>query len=144
MLCFNSIKVRLILPLMRPVKRYIKFQFHKGSINTKARCFYQFTSLSFNSIKVRLIPNNEDLKRMHQQLFQFHKGSINTPKPKSPITAVSRFNSIKVRLILSKHHVRLLEFLSFNSIKVRLIPLYKTKEGDKNQFQFHKGSINTA
>ena len=54
-----------------------RFQFHKGSIDTIIDCISYIRHLSFNSIKVRLIP---DAQRVAVELatFQFHKGSIDT------------------------------------------------------------------
>ena len=54
---FNSIKVRLKRAAPQYVAKYVKFQFHKGTIKTFA--FLPNTLLSlqnFNSIKVRLKP----------------------------------------------------------------------------------------
>ena len=57
MICFNSIKVRLILVTVDTTSiNHSAFQFHKGSINTSV------------------------IKRITEKIqwFQFHKGSINT------------------------------------------------------------------
>ena len=54
------------------------FQFHKGSINTSMRNVVACVAAAcFNSIKVRLILTTS-LYHPQIVLFQFHKGSINT------------------------------------------------------------------
>ena len=75
--CFNSIKVRLILSMINNMSENSAFQFHKGSINTHLILSTSLLRSSFNSIKVRLIPQTCRLMAM----------------------SLTRFNSIKVRLI---------------------------------------------
>ena len=76
---FNSIKVRL-KPDAAPIAGESKtFQFHKGTIKTKAwlgLCLWAHGY--FNSIKVRL--KHEVLSALSSifNLFQFHKGTIKT------------------------------------------------------------------
>ena len=78
LLCFNSIKVRLIHFDAFFVPYRILFQFHKGSINTKRQARRYSNVLRFNSIKVRLIHAGMSPAALSGFKFQFHKGSINT------------------------------------------------------------------
>ena len=55
---FNSIKVRLKLHKSLTLHSHIVFQFHKGTIKTFSLSLSSFQSLYFNSIKVRLKPDN--------------------------------------------------------------------------------------
>ena len=99
-LSFNSIKVQLI---QRTINLFcyeaIKFQFHKGSINT----------------------TNTDIRLKEQRRFQFHKGSINTQKTVCVSDLILSFNSIKVQLIQLDPYDRPKVYTGFNSIKVQLI-----------------------
>ena len=56
------------------------FQFHKGTIKTLLRCYFNFSKEYFNSIKVRL-----KQEKLNGVLigggFQFHKGTIKTKVP---------------------------------------------------------------
>ena len=53
------------------------FQFHKGTIRTKAEAYHGEGSGDFNSIKVRLEqPNDKDENSIF--IFQFHKGTSRT------------------------------------------------------------------
>ena len=120
---FNSIKVRLILKSMVELHAPIRFQFHKGSINTHVRevfdglrRWFQFHKGSINTrcwrACQRLVPqfqfhkgsintSGQPLTGARPALFQFHKGSINTHSSHHAPHRHGSFNSIKVRLILS-------------------------------------------
>ena len=120
---FNSIKVRLIrlLPSSRPIQP-LRFQFHKGSINTLFVWRWNERLQRFNSIKVRLIH----------------------PRKLFAVVSPTCFNSIKVRLILIFFISMMLNFYVFQFHKGSI----NTKPPSlqtwySRQFQFHKGSINT-
>ncbi len=73
--------------------------------------------------------------------FQFHKGTIK-PTLIIAVTGLAiNFNSIKVRLnppdVLQDRRAP----SNFNSIKVRLNRQQPLLGNDKEQFQFHKGTI---
>ena len=53
------------------------FQFHKGTIKTVLFLLAALMCLDFNSIKVRLKPQNGAFNAQ-STLFQFHKGTIKT------------------------------------------------------------------
>ena len=141
---FNSIKVRLELPLLCftlfsstkfqfhkgtirtsdeptevfPVKL---FQFHKGTIRTYGQYRHGHNQVDFNSIKVRLERLLDLTLISFLTVFQFHKGTIRTVIQVAVSIQISNFNSIKVRLELSPYYLdRILQ-----------------------TFQFHKGTIRT-
>ena len=142
---FNSIKVRLE-HVMRDIRNILEqFQFHKGTIRTSEKAYTLKTDPDFNSIKVRLeqsysIGTEEDFNfnsikvRLEHFIgssyiyeaptFQFHKGTIRTLIERRQLEIKTHFNSIKVRLepIYSqrKHYLS----CDFNSIKVRLELLF--------------------
>ena len=139
--CFNSIKVRLNLTIVKYAITLVLFQFHKGTIKpgltggvTGLLSGFQFhkgtikpisllTRLiyqrRFNSIKVRLNLTQLNTKLLGM-LFQFHKGTIKPFRRLKLIPENTRFNSIKVRLnLLTISHLFWLHS-GFNSIKVRL------------------------
>ena len=99
------------------------FQFHKGSINTRA----QYLNSNYPAI------------------FQFHKGSINTVVKKTSDDAEDNFNSIKVRLILYHPYVHQRTSVQFQFHKgsINTNTDYK-HQIESHLFQFHKGSINTG
>ena len=74
---------------------------------------------NFNSIKVRLKLTGTKVPDICKP-FQFHKGTIKTKSSVSVLTSLSYFNSIKVRLkpVYSTYYAAL--EAHFNSIKVRL------------------------
>ena len=118
---FNSIKVRLKLKIVLLVSVSVIFQFHKGTIKTRAKRkvphwrryfnsikvrlkLWRFKKLTikfkhFNSIKVRLKPD-VGAKDKGDYLFQFHKGTIKTDRNRQRYQFTLNFNSIKVRLKL--------------------------------------------
>ncbi len=53
------------------------FQFHKGTIKTNDNWQTTITVTDFNSIKVRLKPE-EEVANQRVSAFQFHKGTIKT------------------------------------------------------------------
>ena len=96
---FNSIKVRLELPLSTPQTSPPPFQFHKGTIRTGKIIKFNGLRLHFNSIKVRLELRLAAFSLLHLHYFnsikvrlelryfvvgeygtkfQFHKGTIRT------------------------------------------------------------------
>ena len=99
------------------------FQFHKGTIRTILGIRNLTFFLNFNSIKVRLEPddnfivqsvfnvnfNSIKVRLEHESLlskipysvFQFHKGTIRTEVGKFVPIDNTNFNSIKVRLELA-------------------------------------------
>ena len=98
------------------------FQFHKGSINTALCNEISGKIVSFNSIKVRLIPVGAADQQFAVVKFQFHKGSINTLGYGVDSFGVSMF----------QFHKGSINTMAFDPLS--LIPV---------MFQFHKGSINT-
>ena len=96
--CFNSIKVRLELLMLK----------------TQRLPYW-----GFNSIKVRLELLLHIAKRSPFR-FQFHKGTIRTGYFFVLDSIIPRFNSIKVRLERLMDYEGYYKYQSFNSIKVRL------------------------
>ena len=76
----GTIRTSRSSPHHREVQR---FQFHKGTIRTNFLAIRFLTNIYFNSIKVRLEQNFEELERF-RQIFQFHKGTIRTDVFTSP------------------------------------------------------------
>ena len=74
----------------------------------------------FNSIKVRLELHADMLLNISLFLFQFHKGAIRTKRTFVRQYFSTNFNSIKVRLEPMYLKVEMKDDLNFNSIKVRL------------------------
>ena len=100
--------------------------------------------LHFNSIKVRLEPDNQSYLESCK-LFQFHKGTIRTGLHIFQVARISLFQFHK-GTIRTKRHLYCMQLDNyFNSIKVRLDPpcssllLHFVKA-----FQFHKGTIRTS
>ena len=76
---FNSIKVRLELRPRCPAGHpRPPFQFHKGTIRTRAHRRRLRGRADFNSIKVRLERAHFELLNVELFTFQFHKGTIRT------------------------------------------------------------------
>ena len=122
---------------------YFLFQFHKGTIRTFIGCFILQNLAHFNSIKVRLEHNYDDINEMVVK-FQFHKGTIRTILTEMAIISVlMHFNSIKVRLELEWTNKDVKDFIHFNSIKVRLELHKLARLQCYKSFQFHKGTIRT-
>ena len=138
------------------------FQFHKGTIKTILLPTMLRNTLHFNSIKVRLKPNEEKATFPTFNLFQFHKGTIKTSTRIRLWFNTKNFNSIKVRLKhpspdpspfqfhkgTIKTSVGFIGFSHrlqhFNSIKVRLKPAGEPYTVPSSLFQFHKGTIKTT
>ena len=118
---FNSIKVRLERSAPQYVAKYVKFQFHKGTIRT---------DLSHNDV-FSCAP------------FQFHKGTIRTLALSALFGAYSHFNSIKVRLELTLGKVSVNRYrFQFHKGTIRTIWLIFILLTSCT-FQFHKGTIRT-
>ena len=120
----------------------VRFQFHKGSINTYSEVIDSSTDSRFNSIKVRLIHDASRFNTLNDA-FQFHKGSINTfgCHVYNGGGVVFQFHKGSINTKTMKKFLSIVS--SFNSIKVRLILCVKNSKLNINLFQFHKGSINT-
>ena len=73
---FNSIKVRLNLPMTRWSQEKRRFQFHKGTIKPMIHTINAISIHRFNSIKVRLNLVSRRDSHLQQHTFQFHKGTI--------------------------------------------------------------------
>ena len=97
--------------------------------------------IDFNSIKVRLNQSDNLFYMLANLAFQFHKGTIKPLSAQRETLSVKYFNSIKVRLnplfvtILSRG------YHNFNSIKVRLNLSGCLSVVAWFIFQFHKGTI---
>ena len=76
---FNSIKVQLKLGYIHTQLGIRQFQFHKGTIKTKAVGRIVAQSNNFNSIKVQLKPR-PTFEHDEHLIFQFHKGTIKTSR----------------------------------------------------------------
>ena len=74
---FNSIKVRLEHDVFSTSDTANIFQFHKGTIRTRAGTTVLELLPNFNSIKVRL-EQRKLVKLLRANKFQFHKGTIRT------------------------------------------------------------------
>ena len=103
--------------------RVSAFQFHKGTIKTKAAKKSLCLSLDFNSIKVRLKHAETDNAKA-AKLFQFHKGTIKTLRGRLHFHMLLLFQfhkgTIKTRPPDTCHRPS----CNFNSIKVRLKHFY--------------------
>ena len=100
-------------------------------------------SPDFNSIKVRLKLRQKTPKRQYVQLFQFHKGTIKTLYElcNQLTTALFQFHKGTIKTIT--HFFHILNYMNFNSIKVRLKHCLVVHNSISLIFQFHKGTIKT-
>ena len=99
-----------------------KFQFHKGSIKTPVRFYYNKKFALFQFHKGSIKTSLPHLFCLPHLQFQFHKGSIKTRFRRHPLWRPSQATSFFVRL----RHV-------FGG----------TTNRRQSLFQFHKGSIKT-
>ena len=74
---FNSIKVQLKQNQKFELRIAVGFQFHKGTIKTRAHRVGVGCRADFNSIKVQL-KRKLLAKPLNELSFQFHKGTIKT------------------------------------------------------------------
>ena len=105
------------------LKIYIKqsFQFHKGTIRTGQTLVVAHLTNVFQFHKGTIRTLVSSVLAPFLDLFQFHKGTIRT--------------SYRVTIVAGD--------TNFNSIKVRLEPLYLLYIVSTSLFQFHKGTIRT-
>ena len=80
-----------------------EFQFHKGTIKTVFLVMFLKVLLDFNSIKVRLKPNDEPYKAYFIG-FQFHKGTIKTVGNRQILNGVCVFQFHKGTIKTFMHY----------------------------------------
>ena len=97
---------------------------------------------NFNSIKVRLKLCLLHLRLIHRR-FQFHKGTIKTFIFMLNIRFRDVFQFHKGTIKTKYTIVFCVGLCYFNSIKVRLKPLFVKVKAMIRLFQFHKGTIKT-
>ena len=78
----------------------IGFQFHKGTIRTVGQGAKRPPDHYFNSIKVRLEPQDDRLRNRENQNFNSIKVRLEHSSRTMPYNKKANFNSIKVRLEL--------------------------------------------
>ena len=120
------------------------FQFHKGTIRTSDGRKTIKGCSCFNSIKVRLEPNDKCIPSFNVKRFQFHKGTIRTHQRIGGSRAGATFQFHKGTIRTKFYMVNTFIFLSFNSIKVRLERVNGVNVLSLLLFQFHKGTIRTS
>ena len=120
-----------------------KFQFQKGSINTKENISSRGTFSDFNSKKVRLIPRFLRDTLTTRPYFNSKKVRLIQNNAQKAAKKVRDFNSKKVRLIRTFSRAANHSANDFNSKKVRLIRSRQLGSIAVLPFQFQKGSINT-
>ena len=97
----------------------------------------------FNSIKVRLEQSTVLSISLYQK-FQFHKGTIRTAEIYEYERNITRFQFHKGTIRTLLNNLMFIVQPNFNSIKVRLEPLFRVWRTWRRPFQFHKGTIRTA
>ena len=118
---FNSITVRLERNFNGNYPIVPCFQFHKGTIRTRAGLSYKLLKYLFQFHKGTIRTRLRAIEMLLLIVFQFHKGTIRT------------FKAAGLNPYL----------MNFNSIKVRLEPPSTSDSASLISFQFHKGTIRT-